>query len=338
MRVGVVDVGSNTVRLVVADADGQVPLPVHTVKRRLRLGEHLDDEGRLAEEPVRELVDAVRDVQEEAQRWGVVEPFAFCTSIVRDAPNRAEVLEAVEAGTGIRLRTLSGEAEAELTFLAARRWMGWRAGPLVLFDIGGGSLEVAFGRSRLPDYAASLPLGARRLTRDLFDGQDPPREEDLKAVRRQVRHQLRDVAARIRWEMPHTAVATSRTFQQLARLCGAAPGRYGPFVERQLGRVELGKALKELARLPAERRAQLPGISAARAGQCVAGAVVAHTAMKLTGIEEVTVCPWALREGILLRYIEDGDADWWAREHVHTGDANRTGSMLLPLTAETCAT
>ncbi|MEU7647049.1 Ppx/GppA phosphatase family protein [Streptomyces huasconensis] len=314
MRVGVVDVGSNTVRLVVADADGQVPLPVHTVKRRLRLAQDVDRDGRLGEEPVHRLTEAVRDVQEEAHRWGVTEPFAFATSIVRDAPNRAEVLDAVESGTGLRLRTLSGEAEAELTFLAARRWMGWRAGPLVLFDIGGGTFEVAFGRSRLPDYAASLPLGAGRLTREFFDVQDPPRPRDIKAVRRQVRHQLRDVAARIRWEMPHTAVATSRTFQQLARLCGAAPGRHGPFVQRELGRRELGVALQELARLPAEHRAQLPGISAARAGQCLAGAVVAHTAMKLTGLEVLTVCPWALREGILLRYIEDGDAAWWDRE------------------------
>ncbi|MEU1147044.1 Ppx/GppA family phosphatase [Streptomyces sp. NPDC005863] len=338
MRVGVVDVGSNTVRLVVADADGQVPLPVHTAKRRLRLAEYADARGRLGEEPVRALVDAVSEVQEEAERWGVAEPFAFATSIVRDAPNRDEVLAAVESGAGVRLRTLSGEAEAELTFLAARRWMGWRAGPLVLFDIGGGSLEVAFGRSRLPDYAASLPLGARRLTHELFDGQDPPRAEHLKAVRRQVRHQLRDVAARIRWEMPHTAVATSRTFQQLARLCGAAPGRHGPFVERRLDRRALGVALKELAGLPAERRAQLPGISAARAGQSVAGAVVAHTAMKLTGTETLTVCPWALREGILLRYIEDGDADWWAREHVRSTDAIGGGPTSLHLAGATCTT
>ncbi|MEU1014463.1 Ppx/GppA family phosphatase [Streptomyces sp. NPDC005900] len=327
MRVGVVDVGSNTVRLVVADADGQVPLPVHTVKRRLRLAEDVERDGRLGEEPVRRLIDAVRDIRVQAQRWGVAEPFAFATSIVRDAPNRAEVLDAVEAGAGLRLRTLTGEAEAELTFLAARRWMGWRAGPLVLLDIGGGTFEVAFGRSRLPDYAASLPLGAGRLTRDFFDGQDPPRERDIKAVRRQVRHQLRDVAARIRWEMPHTAVATSRTFQQLARLCGAAPGRYGPFVQRELSRVELGAALKELARLPAERRAQLPGISAARASQCLAGAVVAHTAMKLTGLEVLTVCPWALREGILLRYIEDGDATWWTRENPGSTAGTAPGDM-----------
>ncbi|KUL53102.1 hypothetical protein [Streptomyces sp. NRRL S-1521] len=337
MRVGVVDVGSNTVRLVVADADGQVPLPVHTVKRRLRLAQHVDAEGRLGDESVGQLVDAVRDVQEEAHRWGVAQPlFAFATSIVRDAPNRAEVLDAVQEGTGLRLRTLSGEAEAELTFLAARRWMGWSAGPLVLFDIGGGSLEVAFGRSRLPDYAVSLPLGARHLTRQFLDGQDPPRERDIREVRRQARHQLRDVAARIRWEMPHAAVATSRTFQQLARLCGAPPGRYGPFVRRELERSRLRTALQELARLPADERAQLPGISAARAGQCLAGAVVAHTAMKLTGLEVLTVCPWALREGILLRYIEDGDAAWWERkEHVGSRHAPQGGLPPLRLATTT---
>ncbi|MYS44486.1 Ppx/GppA family phosphatase, partial [Streptomyces sp. SID5998] len=129
------------------------------------------------------------------------------------------------------------------TFLAARRWAGWRSGPLALLDIGGGSLEVAFGRGRLPDFVASLPLGAGRLTHEFFAGEDPPSPERVKALRRRVRHQLRDVAARIRWEGPRTAVVTSRTFQQLGRLCGAAPGRYGPFVERRLRRGELRRAV-----------------------------------------------------------------------------------------------
>jgi exopolyphosphatase/guanosine-5'-triphosphate,3'-diphosphate pyrophosphatase len=311
MRISVVDVGSNTVRLVVADAEGGVPLPVHTAKWRLRLSEQVDPGGPLPEEAVERLVGAVAEASRTAERWGAVAPLAFATAVVRNAPNRGEVLRAVRSRTGVHLCTLPGEVEAELTFLGARRWMGWRSGPLALLDIGGGSLEVAFGRGRLPDFVASLPLGAGRLTHEFFEGQDPPPPELVRALRRKVRHQLRDVSARIRWEGPHTAVVTSRTFQQLGRLCGAPPGRRGPFSERRLHRSDLREAVVRLSALPAAERARLPGISAPRAAQSLAGAVVGHTALKLTGIKTVTVCPWAIREGVLLRHIEDG-ASWWA--------------------------
>ncbi|MFF7764915.1 Ppx/GppA family phosphatase [Streptomyces massasporeus] len=311
MRISVVDVGSNTVRLVVADAADGVPLPVHTAKWRLRLSEQIAPGGPVPEQAVGQLVDAVAEASRTAARWGAADPPAFATAVVRNAPNRQEVLRTVRARTGVGLCTLPGEVEAELTFLGARRWMGWRSGPLALLDIGGGTLEVAFGRGRLPDFVASLPLGARRLTHEFFEDEDPPSPERVRALRRKVRHQLRDVAARIRWEGPRTAVATSRTFQQLGRLCGAAPGRHGPFVDRQMRRSELQEAITRLAALPAAERAHLPGISAPRAAQSLAGAVVGHTAMKLTGIKAVTVCPWAIREGVLLRHIEDGPS-WWA--------------------------
>ncbi|KUN86225.1 hypothetical protein [Streptomyces griseoruber] len=312
MRISVLDVGSNTVRLVVADAEGGVPLPVHTEKWRLRLSEQVGPGAPVPEEAVERLVTAVAAAARTADRWRAAGPLAFATAVVRAAPNRTEVLRAVRTRTGVALCTMPGELEAELTFLGARRWMGWRSGPLALLDIGGGSFEVAFGRGRLPDFVASLPLGANRLTHDFFLGQDPPSADLVRALRRRVRHQLRDVAARIRWEGPHTAVATSRTFQQLGRLCGALPGRHGPFVDRTLHRRDLRTAIERLAELPAAERARLPGISAPRAAQSLAGAVVGHTAMKLTGLRRVTVCPWAIREGVMLRHIEDG-ASWWAQ-------------------------
>lgn len=311
MRISVVDVGSNTVRLVVADAQDGVPLPVHTAKWRLRLSEQVKPGEAIPEEAVERLVQAVSAADRTALRWGATAPLSFATAVVRAAPNRRDVLRAVRTRTGVPLCTLPGEVEAELTFLGARRWMGWRSGPLALLDIGGGSLEVAFGRGRLPDFVASLPLGAARLTHEFLDGDDPPTTAGVRALRRKVRHQLRDVAARIRWEGPRTATATSRTFQQLGRLCGAAAGRHGPFVERQLARSDLREAVGRLSALTATERALLPGISAPRAAQSLAGAVVAHTAMKLTGLQSVTICPWAIREGVMLRHIEDG-AGWWA--------------------------
>ena len=325
MRISVVDVGSNTVRLVVADAEGGVPLPVHTAKWRLRLSEHVRPGTDIPEADIERLVQAVDEASRTAARWGAAGPLAFATAVVRSAPNRQEVLRAVRSRTGVHLCTLPGEVEAELTFLAARRWMGWRSGPLALIDIGGGSLEVAFGRGRLPDFVASLPLGAGRLTHEFFPEDDAPKWDEVRALRRKIRHQLRDAAARIRWEGPRSAGVTSRTFQQLGRLCGALPGRHGPFVERQLRRGDLGVAVERLAALPPAERALLPGISAPRARQSLAGAVVGHTAMKLTGLKTVTVCPWAIREGVLLRHIEDG-ASWWAE----VDRLNETAALALP--------
>ncbi|HZG03062.1 MAG TPA: Ppx/GppA family phosphatase [Streptomyces sp.] len=310
MRLAVVDVGSNTVRLAVADCDGDVPLPVHTAKRRLRLAEHIEPDGRLGAQAVDDLVAAVSGAKDEAGRWGVRNPFAFGTAIIRDAPNRHHVLQTVRSETGVPLYVMSGMTEGELTFLAARQWMGWRAGPMVLLDIGGGSMEVAFGRSRTPDFVASLPLGAGRMTREYFGAEDPPPPRAVRELRRRVRHDLRDVATRIRWESPRTAVATSRTFQQLARLCGAAPGKEGPFVTRRITRGDLKAAVETLAALPAAARADLPGISAARARQSLAGAVVAHTAMRCLEIDTVTLSPWALREGVMIKHLQEQAPLW----------------------------
>jgi exopolyphosphatase/guanosine-5'-triphosphate,3'-diphosphate pyrophosphatase len=303
MRIGVLDVGSNAAHLLVAHVGDGVPVPVHTAKTRLRLADRLDGGGALNAEAVDRLATAVADAVHQADRWGVEELFAYATAVVRDAPNRDEVLAAVAERTGVRLGLLSGTEEAELTFLAARRWMGWRAGPLLLLDIGGGTLEIAYGHDVSPEWSESLPLGAARLTREWL-ADDPPRPAEVRALRRYLRRQLADVAVRLRRHDPRTAVATSRTFHQLARLCGAPAESKGPLVPRRLRRTVLRRQVDRLAALPAARRAELPGISAPRARQSVAGAVVAHALLAAFNLDEVEVCPWALREGILLRRIE----------------------------------
>ena len=303
MRVGVLDVGSNTAHLLVADTGVGLPLPVHAVKARLRLADKVDAAGGLDIRAVHRLVEVVDKAVGAAREWEVGELFGYATAVVRDAPNRDKVLAAVQERVGIRLGLLTGVEEGKLTFLAARRWMGWRSGPLLLLDIGGGSMEIAYGQDVVPEFAVSLPLGAARLTREM-PLSDPPRPSELKTLRKKVRGELAEVANRMRWEGTRTAVATSRTFQQLARLCGAPPMREGPFVPRVLRHDDLQAQMKRLAGLPVAERAALPGISAARARQSLAGAIVAHTAMSLLRVDEVVVCPWALREGILLRRLE----------------------------------
>jgi exopolyphosphatase / guanosine-5'-triphosphate,3'-diphosphate pyrophosphatase len=305
MRLGVLDVGSNTVHLLVVDAhQGGHPDPVRSHKNELRLAELLRPDGSLGAHGTSVLVQAATEARPAAEDEGVDDLVAFATSAVRDATDSATVLKAVRDEAGIDLRVLPGEDEARLTFLAVRRWFGWSAGRLLCLDIGGGSLELAAGLDEEPEVALSVPLGAGRLTRDRLPG-DPPRKKDVEAVRAYAREQIEAVRpALLAAGSPDRGVVTSKTFRSLARLDGAAPYALGPRVPRRLRRSGLAKTVDRLQGMTVEQRAELPGVSPGRAAQLLAGAVVAHAALDVLGLEEVSVCPWALREGVILRRLD----------------------------------
>jgi exopolyphosphatase / guanosine-5'-triphosphate,3'-diphosphate pyrophosphatase len=305
MRLGVLDVGSNTVHLLVVDAHpGARPLPAFSHKAELRLGDHLDPAGRLSESCADQLRDFVHEALRVAEDKGVQELVAFATSAVRDAANGEEVLAWIEAETGVQIRVLPGTDESRLTFLAARRWFGWSSGRLLVLDIGGGSLEIASGVDEEPSVAVSLPLGAGRLTRDWLVS-DPPTAAEARRLRRHVRAEIAATAGPVmRDGRPDVAVATSKTFRQLARIAGAAPSNQGFYVRRSLLRSGVTGLAERLPRMSATDRAQLPGVSRARAPQLAAGAVVADAAMDLFDLPEFVICPWALREGVILRFLD----------------------------------
>jgi exopolyphosphatase/guanosine-5'-triphosphate,3'-diphosphate pyrophosphatase len=305
MRLGVLDVGSNTVHFLVIDAlQGGRPLPVFSHKSELHLGDHLVEGNRLSASVTRQLRTFVDEALQIAEDKGVEELLAFATSAVRDAANGDEVLTRVKDAAGVAIRVLPGEEEARLTFLAARRWFGWSSGRLLMLDIGGGSLEIAAGIDEEPDVAISLPLGAARLTRDWLSG-NPPASDQVRKLRKHVRAEIARRAADVaRAGQPDRAVATSKTFRQLARISGAAPSADGPYVRRSVSHADVTDLAKRLAAMPSDQRATLPGVSLVRAPQLAAGALVADAAMDLLGIEELEICPWALREGVLLRRID----------------------------------
>ena len=308
MRLGVLDVGSNTVHLLVVDAHrGGHPDAVRSHKTALQLAELLRDDGSLGERGTSVLVDAVGAARRAADHEGVEDLMAFATSAVRDATDSAAVLAAVRRETGVELLVLSGEHEARLTFLAVRRWFGWSAGRLLCLDIGGGSLEVGTGRDEEPDVAVSLPVGAGRMTRERLPG-DPPRRKEVATLREHVREVLAPAVPRVQEAgRPELAVVTSKTFRSLARLGGAAPYARGPRVRRTLTLEALAEIVERLQPMTAAERGELPGVSPSRAHQLLAGAVVAEEAMRALEVETVSVCPWALREGVILRRL-----DWLA--------------------------
>ena len=302
MRLGVLDVGSNTVHLLVVDAyQGARPVPAYSHKAELRLGDHLDSNNCLSQDCAVQLRAFVDEALGVAEDKGVQQLLAFATSAVRDAANGDELLAKIQAETKVDIRVLSGADESRLTFLAARRWFGWSSGRLLMLDIGGGSLEIASGVDEEPGVAVSLPLGAGRLTRDWMAG-DPPSRDEVRRLRRHVRAEIAATAGTVmRDGRPNHAVATSKTFRQLARIAGAAPSSDGPYIRRILHHADVTALAERLAGTSAADRAQLPGVSRGRAPQLAAGAIVADAAMDLFGLPELEICPWALREGVILR-------------------------------------
>jgi exopolyphosphatase/guanosine-5'-triphosphate,3'-diphosphate pyrophosphatase len=305
MRLGVLDIGSNTGHLLVVDAHrGAAPLPAYSYKEPLRLAEHLEASGGVSQPGIDALAAFTAQAQRVAEEKGCEDMLAFATSAVRDAGNSDQVLAEVCERTGLAIPVLSGEDEARLTFLAVRRWLGWSAGRLWVFDIGGGSLEIAGGTDEEPEVAWSLPLGAARLARQHFSTA-PVGDESLRELRKQIRADIaRDAGRLLRHGAPDHAAATSKTFRSLARICGAAPSAEGPLVPRSLPLNALVEWIPKLAAMPHEELAGLPGVSASRAHQVLPGALVAEGVMDIFGLSALEICPWALREGVILERLD----------------------------------
>lgn len=268
-------------------------------KVRLALHETLTIDGRVSTRGIRSVQRAVARLSATGHQGPEV--FAFATSVIRDAANRDEVVGRVADSTGIRLRLLQGREEARLAYIAARCWLGSTSGPLLVLDIGGGTLEIAYGEDDEPAQVHSLPLGARTVTRALLSGGRPAKRRNFQAMRRHVREALQD-SVPLPVVRPGTRViASSKTFTQLAQLAATLeqPTRAPAYLT--LPSVRTAATL--LAQTDLHHRGDLPGISRHRAGQSLAGAVIAEALMEACQVQEAQICPWSTREGLLLERL-----------------------------------
>ena len=307
MRLGVLDIGSNTVHLLLVDAfPGARPTAYADHKRPMSLIRHLDDDGAINEEGQRNLVEFINGAVAFAKANGAADMISFCTSAIRDAANGPEVLERITEETGVHLTMLSGDQEAAMTYFAVRRWHGWHVENLLNFDIGGGSFEMSFGTDELPSIAVSVPLGAQRLTREFLSELDPPDPEQIEALRDYINTVLKEYRPLFPKKLPENTVVTgtSKTFRSLARLAGAAPSTEGLFVPRKLRLKDLTMWNQTMGLMTEEQRAQLPGVSDMRARQVLAGGMVAQAAMQAFKVKKLRICPWALREGLILGRLD----------------------------------
>ncbi len=304
-RLGVLDIGSNTVHLLIVDVRlGGRPVPQRSHKRTVRLMRYLQEDGSISDEGVAALLDAIGECADIAREERLDDFVVMATSALREATNGEEVVARIEREADVSLDILSGADEARLTFLAVRRWFGWAAGRILLLDIGGGSLEIAIGQDEEPDVALSVPLGAGRSTVGFFHD-DPPSARDQRALRMYARSVLDDAVAQVRPHgRPDHAIGSSKTIRSLARLAGNALPGVGGADRAVLTRAQLDDWVPRLAKMDAASRTALPGITPDRTFQIIAGGIVLSEAMHAFRVEELDVSPWALREGRLLQMLD----------------------------------
>lgn len=293
-RAAVLDVGCFSAHLVVVGPEPRTlrrPLLSHKV--RLRLDRAMDPDGRIDAVGIDLIVEAVNQIRERLDQVRLSTFVPYATSCVRDAANVDEVITTVARHTGVVLRLLSGEHEARLSYVAVRRWLDSDQ-PLAVLDIGGGTIEMAVGDGAKPAFAHSLPLGARTLSRAGLNG--PKRVPEMRE----------ELHSRITESVPDdvltafthsTGIGCSTVFRQLAKLVSTPGRRTNP---PRLRLADLQKWIPRLAELPPRRRAELPGISPHRARQSLAGAVVAEALMTATNHDEIRICPWSTKEGLLI--------------------------------------
>jgi len=300
MRLGVLDVGSNTIHLQVVDGHlGGPPVPNSSHKSVIRLTEYLDESGAITELGIDRITDAIQSNMKSAQHLDIDELLAFATSAIREATNSDDVIAHVNKACGIDLQVLSGEEEARFTFLAARRWLGWSSGDLLVLDIGGGSLEIARGAEEDPIFKTSMQLGAGRLTRQFLKG-DPFTSKSLKALEEYLEEKIEPLASSLSTFEKDNAAGTSKTFRTLAKLSQNLYPKFG----QHLTLNALDELVPRLQGLSLEKRKELQSVSAERAPQIVAGAMVAKQLMQTLELKEIRICPWALREGIVLHRLD----------------------------------
>lgn len=309
-RLAVLDLGSNSFHLLVADVVGQRIKRVATRKLQLRLAEPVARDGELGRDARKRALDAVGELLDVAREQKAGRVVAVATSAIRDADDGDKLRGRIADEHGVEVRLLSGleEGYCSLRGMAAALHVPQDAAVLGL-DLGGGSYEVVYGGTGPLLAGASLPLGGAAIRAELRH--DPPRFAERAVLHERAIALLEPVAAEVaslREGMPAVrAIGTAGTIRDLGRLglglaLGDAPARVrGVAVTRR----QIEGAYASLCAVPTDERLDLPGVSAKRADLLPAGGTVLLATMEAFGLEQVELCDWGLREGVLLDALTD---------------------------------
>src|SRR5262245_65795328 len=284
MRLAAIDVGSNSVHMVIADvtADGHVQV-VDRVKEMVRLGRRSFMTGRLSPQAMDLAAHALGTFARVARVRGVKRLRAVATSAVREARNGAAFVQRLRRETGLAVRVISGPEEARLIFRATRHALGLEGGPHLLVDVGGGSVELSLAQDGRPLWMRSLPLGVARLTQQ-FLGKDPPSPGQVRALQRHLDHELDDLLSRVRRAGAVQAIGTSGTVHTMVAMALAARGDDVPRLHGASAPADQVARLRQrVLALDAEERAEMPGMDAKRADLMPAAVILLDTILSRAG-------------------------------------------------------
>ena len=305
VRFGVLDLGSTSFHMLVADAtaDGDVRRVLRE-RVMLRLGANVADGGRVPDNVCDRAVEAARLLGQSARNAHVDLLIPVATAALRDASNGAEVARRIGEAVGVPTRLLSGAEEARLTFAAFRRKLKIGSRLALGLDLGGGSLELITGDESEVRFDTTVPLGAARLHAELVHS-DPMTRDEKRAVRARVRERLDEFReALVRWA-PRPAIATGGTMRALARLLAAEAGHdlteiHGTLIPAE----EFRELARKLVRSSQTERLAMPGMRRQRADLVPTGALVLRTVVEELELPALTVSDWGLREGVILEALE----------------------------------
>jgi exopolyphosphatase/guanosine-5'-triphosphate,3'-diphosphate pyrophosphatase len=304
-RFGVLDLGSTSFHLLVADAstNGEIER-VSRERVMLRLGALMGPGARMPEEICAKAVESARGLARLAEREGAQTLLPVATAALRETSNGSRLAERIAEAVSAPVRVLSGEEEARLIFAAFQQCGLLQPGANLGLDLGGGSLELALGDASGLDWEATLRLGAALVHRECVRS-DPMTDAEAEAVRARARTLLRPHAARITKRRPAACVAAGGSVRALARLSVRRnDGSRDQSIDgERLSRRELGKLCRELVRADHDERLRMPGMQKERADLLPTAALVLETLVEELELDAITVSEWGLREGVILEAL-----------------------------------
>lgn len=297
-RVAAIDIGSNSLKLVIGEGDADTFSVVDGDRMRLRLGGDVQRNGSISDELIGRSIEAVSRFRKTAESREAEEILAVATAAVRAASNRDEYIRAVEDSTGVRIEVLDALEEARLIGVSADAYFGRQYGPVLNIDIGGGSTEISLFVEGAPAALFSMPIGAVTLTAKCITS-DPPSKSDLESLVREIAVALREPVEGLQDRSWGVASATSGTSMHLAGLLNFDTAAEFPSIEVE----KLSALSRMMTRMNLEERAKLPGISVHRSEVLVAGAFILEGIMTALGIDVIKPCGYSLREGVAIDYL-----------------------------------
>lgn len=297
-RIAAIDVGTNSIHMIVVEAQRHGYRVIDREKEMVQLGRGSLEGRPLTDQAMERGVEALRQMASIAERWNAGDVVAVATSALREAPNGRRFVNAVQKASGIRIRVISGEEEADYIYRAVRSAMDFHGGTALVIDIGGGSVELIVGTQSEVFLTASEPVGALRMAQRFgLDGAARPAMVD--DCRDFVRKKLKKVMARLAQLGFDFCIGTSGTISTLASLASSNGTDSVASGLRWLSRRRLRELIDALTPLDAAGRAKRFSIDERRGETLLAGAVVLDEIMRRLEIEQLRACDTALREGIV---------------------------------------